>query len=150
MSRVAIAFVLAVAAARSAAGQSSDLPPVFMGSVHAIPLPDGDGAWVLQIVSRGGFTGRGTGDVIVMSDGLVRRSSAATESMSPEALGSLSRRIRRTNPAQWTVGSRLSRCSDCVATLIVLTVRSRARWNRTHLLVILGLGDTGRRSRRCS
>lgn len=83
MSRIAIALVLALAVARSAAGQSSDLPPVFMGSVHAIPLPEGDGAWVLQIVSRGGITGRGAGDVVVISDGRLARPKSGTESIRP-------------------------------------------------------------------
>jgi hypothetical protein len=125
VSRVAMALVLAVTAVHSAAAQSSDLPPVFMGSVQLIPLPDGDGAWVLQVISRGGLTGRGAGDVVVISDGRVRRLSGGTESMRPEALGSLRERIERTTPAAWTLGSRLGRCNDCVSTLVVLTVRER-------------------------
>ena len=133
MRKVLIALVLAVVAARSAASQSSDLPPVFMGSVHAIPLPEGAGAWVLQIVSRGGFTGRGAGDVVVISDGRVRRPRASEmESIGPEAIGSLAQRIRRITPAQWTVGSRLSRCNDCIATLVVLTVREPDGIARTY------------------
>jgi hypothetical protein len=108
----------------AAAGQSNaELPPVFMGSVRTIPLPDGDGAWVLQIVSRGGFTGRGTGDMVVMSDGRLTRASGGTESLRPDAFASLTNRIREVTPSHWTAGSRLSRCSDCIATLVVLTVR---------------------------
>jgi len=128
-----MALVLALVVADSAAGQSSDLPPVFMGSVHGIPLPEGDGAWVLQIVSRGGLTGRGTGDILVISDGRVRGPSASgMESIGRDAISSLARRIRRTTPAQWTVGSRLSRCNDCVATLVMLTVRERDGIVRTY------------------
>jgi hypothetical protein len=133
VSKIVIALVLALVVAYSAAGQSSDLPPVFMGSVHAIPLPDGDGAWVLQIVSRGGLTGRGMGDMVVVSDGRVRRPSASgMESIGRDAIGSLAQRIRRTTSAQWTVGSRLSRCNDCVATLVMLTVRERDGIVRTY------------------
>jgi hypothetical protein len=133
VSRVAIALIMALAVARSAPAQSSDLPPVFLGSVHAIPLPDSDGAWVLQIVSRGGLTGRGTGDVVVVSDGRVTRSSREAQlSLQPEMLGPLAQRIRRTTPEQWAIGSRLSRCNDCIATLIVLTIRERGGLVRTY------------------
>jgi hypothetical protein len=126
------AAIAALSLAGSAAGQSNDdVPPVFMGSVHAIPLPDGDGAWVLQVVSRGGFTGRGAGDVVVISDGRVRRVSSGTESLGLEALEPLAQRIRRASSLQWT-GSRLSRCNDCVATLVVLTVRERDGVVRTY------------------
>jgi hypothetical protein len=103
-----------------------------MGSIRDVPLPDGDGAWVLQVVSRGGLTGRGAGDVVVISDGRVRRLSSGTESMRPEALGSLRDRIERTPPALWTLGSRLGRCNDCVSTLVVLTVRERGGSVRTY------------------
>jgi hypothetical protein len=124
VSKIVIALVLALVIAHSAAGQSSDLPPVFMGSVHAIPLPDGDGAWVLQIVSRGGLTGRGAGDVVVISDGrLTRSTGGGTESIRPQVFTPLTRRIREATPSRWTAGSRLSRCNDCIATLVVLTMR---------------------------
>jgi hypothetical protein len=108
-----------------ASGQSiAELPPVFMGSVQAIPLPEGDGAWVLQIVSRGGFTGRGAGDLVLFSDGRRRLRGAVTESMPPESLTLLTQRIRDMAPSRWVIESRLrSRCNDCVATLVVLTVR---------------------------
>jgi hypothetical protein len=54
------------------------------------------------------------------------------ESIGRDAIGSLAQRIRRTTPAQWTVGSRLSRCNDCVATLVMLTVRERDGIVRTY------------------
>jgi len=130
--RVAIAIIVAIAAAGQAAGQSSDLPPVFMGSVRAIPLPEGNGAWVLQIVSRGGFTGRGAGDVVVFSDGRLANRTGGTETIRPDAFVALTRRIRAATPSRWTTGSRLSRCNDCVATLIVLTVRERDGIERTY------------------
>jgi hypothetical protein len=130
---VAVGIVAILSLASSAEGQSSgDLPPVFMGSLHAIPLPDGDGAWVLQVISRGGFTGRGAGDVVVISDGRVRRPRGGAESLRAEAIGSLRERIERTPPGLWTLGSRLSKCNDCVATLVVLTVRERGGFVHTY------------------
>jgi len=128
-----VALVAFLSLAGSAAGQSSgDLPPVFMGSVQAISLPDGDGAWVLQVISRGGLTGRGAGDVVVISDGRVTRLGVGTESMRPEALGSLRDRIERTPAAVWRLGSRLGKCNDCVSTLVVLTVREHGGIVRTY------------------
>jgi len=132
VKRIAIALVLALAASRSAAGQSAEVPPVFMGTVQAIPLPDGDGAWVLQVVSRGGLTGRGAGDVVVISDGRVSGLSGATAPPRREVFASLSERIERTPPSLWTLGSRLGRCNDCVSTLVVLTVRQRGGIVRTY------------------
>jgi hypothetical protein len=132
VSRVAIALILAVAAAASVAAQTSELPPVFMGSILDVPLPDGDGAWVLQVISRGGLTGRGAGDVVVISDGRVSGLSGATAPPRPEAFTSLRERIERTPPSLWTLGSRLGRCNDCVSTLVVLTVRERGGIVRTY------------------
>jgi hypothetical protein len=123
---VTFAAVAALSLSGSAAGQSSgDLPAVFMGSVQSIPLPEGDGSWVLQVISRGGFTGRGAGDVVVISDGRVSGLSGATAPTRPEAFVSLRERIERMPPSVWTLGSRLGRCNDCVSTLVVLTVRER-------------------------
>jgi hypothetical protein len=132
VSRVAIALMLAVAAAGSVAGQSIDLPPVFMGSIREVPVPDGDGAWVLQVISRGGFTGRGAGDVVVISDGRVSGLSGATAPTRPEAFTSLRERIERMPPSVWALGSRLGKCNDCVSTLVVLTVRERGGLVRTY------------------
>ena len=108
-----------------ASGQSiTELPAVFIGSVHAIPLPEGDGAWVLQIVSRGGFTGRGASDVVLFSDGRMRVGGDGTRAMQLEPLTVLAQRIRNTVPSRWRFGSRLrATCNDCVATLIALTLR---------------------------
>jgi hypothetical protein len=39
--------------------------------VKPIALPAGDKAWAVQIVSRGGYTGSGRGDLTLTSDGLL-------------------------------------------------------------------------------
>jgi hypothetical protein len=126
MRTFGIALVLSAAIASPAAGQSSSadvLPAVFMGSVQSIVPPDRSGAWTLQIISRGGLTGRGAGDVVVVSDGSVRRAAdRGSSSLRPEDLTSLTRRIRAANLSQWH-GSLLDSCNDCFATLLVLTLR---------------------------
>src|SRR5688572_1878222 len=41
------------------------LSPALMGAFKPAELPEGDGAWVVQVVTRGGFAGGGRGDVTV-------------------------------------------------------------------------------------
>ena len=110
------------AAAQSISGDA--LPPVFMGSIHPVVPVSGEGAWMLQVISRGGVTGGGTVDLIISSTGLVKYvSGGERERMGAGELGTLTRRIHGMNPSHWAIGSRLGTCSDCVATLLVLTVR---------------------------
>jgi hypothetical protein len=39
--------------------------------VQPVALPPGDNSWAVQIVSRGGYTGSGRGDLTLTSDGLL-------------------------------------------------------------------------------
>jgi len=45
---------------------------IFLFSQHTelpfIPLPEGNGAWVIRVVTTGGFTGKGTGDFTISSE----------------------------------------------------------------------------------
>jgi len=92
--------------------------------VRQIEPPETPGAWVLQVISRGGLDGRGTGDLAISSDGaLTLFKSATAASAPPGVLRSLRQFIQTTAPSQWTAGSRQGLCSDCLATLIVLTLR---------------------------
>jgi len=125
MRTLALLVLLFASAGGSAAAQSTwegELPPIFMGAVSPAVPPEGAGAWTLQVISRGGLTGRGLEDFVVVSDGSVRQPNGITP-MRPEALTPLAQRIRVTNPSVWTVRSRLGHCNDCLATLIVLTRR---------------------------
>jgi hypothetical protein len=102
----------------------SGLPPVLLGAVREIQPPEGRGSWVVQVISRGGLDGRGEGDLAISSDGsLTAFTSGASAVVSPDALSSLGQRVRTATPTQWTGVSRLGTCSDCVATLLVLTLR---------------------------
>jgi hypothetical protein len=121
-------LALIIAVSDSAAVQQlprDGIPLAFVNAVRQIRPPEKPGAWVLQVISRGGLEGRGTGDVAITSDGaLTLFKSGTTISAPPGVLRSLGRFIQATTPSQWTAGSRLSGlCSDCFATLMVLTLR---------------------------
>ena len=134
ISGVLIATLVAVAAAQSRRVDAV-LPPVFMGAVRPVEPPGQPGAWVLQVISRGGFEGRRTGDLIVRSDGTATLTTPGdgTTSIHPETLTSLGQRIRTMTTPHWTtIDSRLGMCSDCTATLIVLTVREPSGLVHTH------------------
>ena len=110
------------------------LPPVFTAAVQAIELPGQAGAWSLQIISRGGLVERRTGDLVIRSDGSVTlvTGGARAASIRPDTLVSLNQRIRTIAAPQWSVKSRLGICSDCPATLIVLSVREPNGLVRTY------------------
>ena len=134
MSAVLIGTVTAVAAAQSRPADTV-LPAVFMGAVQPVEPPSQPGAWVLQVISRGGFEGRRSGDLIVRSDGTATLTTPGngTTSIHPETLTSLGQRIRTVTTPHWTtIDSRLGICSDCMATLIVLTVRGQNGLVHTH------------------
>jgi hypothetical protein len=99
------------------------IPIVLASAVRPLQPPDKPDAWVLQVISRGGFDGRGAGDLTITSDGAVSLSNAATAaSPPPDLLQSLRSYIQAAAPSSWT-GSRLGICSDCIRTLVVLTRR---------------------------
>src|SRR5262245_505741 len=132
LAMVAIAWVTVAVSATAQTSSGDVLPAVFIGSVQSIALPDRSGAWTLQIISRGGLTGRGAGDIVIVSDGSIRRTTGRGEaSLRSEELTSLTERIRATNFSQWH-GSLLGTCNDCFATLLVLTLRSEDGAVRTY------------------
>jgi hypothetical protein len=129
MRTFAVAAVLIAAVSNVEGGQTGrvevSLPPVFTGVAQPIEPPGQTGAWVLQVISRGGLDGRGTGDLTIKSDGtatLVTPVKGAA-SIHPDTLVSLNQRIRSVATPRWAVSSRLGICSDCTATLIVLSIR---------------------------
>ena len=105
---------------------SGSIPPMFRTAVRDIAPAVQPGAWVIQVISRGGFTGRGTGDLVLNSEGDWSFSEPANfRSLSRDALRPLTKRIRVTEASRWTP-SRLSTCADCDVTLVVLARRDAA------------------------
>jgi hypothetical protein len=102
----------------------SDIPLVFAGAVRQILPPEGPGAWVVQVITRGGLHGSGASDLAITSAGALTRSDPdRTSAVRADLLNSLGKYVRASTPSQWAAGSKLSVCSDCVATLIVLSLR---------------------------
>ena len=114
--------------------------PLIFGDAPSPPaLPDGDGAWVLQVVTRGGLSGRGKGTVTATSAGTVSCASGPTDACAvpsaPQFIKEIAMRIDGTMPSLW-IGSTPSLCSDCYVTMLVLIRREagsihmyRSYWN---------------------
>lgn len=112
-----------------------DIPLPFVGAVRQITPPEGPGAWVVQVISRGGLGGRGASNLAITSaGGSTLSDSGPTDAVRPELLNSLGKYIRTSTPAQWAAGSKLSVCSDCVATLIVLSLRDSVGTVETYMV----------------
>jgi hypothetical protein len=119
-----LALIIAMGTFAEGRPLPSDIPPLFAGAVRQITPPEGPGAWVVQVISRGGLGGRGASDLAITSaGGLTLSDPGPTEAVRVEVLNSLAKYVRTSTPSQWTAGSKLSVCSDCVATLIVLSLR---------------------------
>jgi hypothetical protein len=105
----------------------------FAGAVRQIEPPEGPGAWSLQVISRGGLGGGGTGDRAISSrGGLTLFDTGATDAVPPDRLRLLGQSVRTSAPFQWSAGSKPSVCSDCVTTLLVLSIREEAGTVKTY------------------
>jgi hypothetical protein len=102
------------------------VPPALLRALTRVELPEGKDAWVVQVVTSGGFTGRGRGDVTLTSAGVVTCSPAVVvpcaDKLSPASLESLSKLIASANPKKWQDRPG-GACSDCYGTLLVLQRR---------------------------
>jgi hypothetical protein len=117
--------VTAVASAAFSQGSRVETPLIFTGTAAAPEPPPQTGSWALHVISRGGFDERSSGDLTIRSDGSVTlvAPGPTAASLHPDTLASLNQRVRTIATPRWNVTSRLGICSDCVRTLIVLSVR---------------------------
>jgi hypothetical protein len=106
-----------IAGAGSAAAQP--LPERFSRAVAEVPVPTRAGAWVLQVITVGGFTGRGTEPVTLTSEQV--------------DLASLHDAVRQAPRWDWSGSGFSSMCSDCYSTLLLLTWRDETDTLRRHL-----------------
>ena len=138
MPIAAMLFALTVAIGPVAAWTqpSRGLPLIFTGAIRPLQPPAGAGTWQLQVITRGGLGGGGTGDFAINSAGSVTVfTSETTATVEPGVLGRLREYVSTSTPAQWNATPGASVCSDCVTTLIVLTVRTPVGGVQTYTAV---------------
>jgi hypothetical protein len=121
-----------------APGGAESLPPELKDAFKPVELPEGKDAWALQLITRGGLTGRGRGDVTVTSDNRVRCSPDGADCLvkqrgtDPASLfASLSQRVAAARPSKWKASAGAA-CNDCYLTLFVLQTRAGNGQSKTY------------------
>jgi len=110
------------------------LPQMLAAAVKQIEPPQQPGGWVLQVVTRGGLDGRGTGDLFINSIGGAGVSGGDVAWISSHGVivPELDESIRAILPPHWTASRPSGICSDCVVTLMHLALRSMDGSVQTH------------------
>jgi hypothetical protein len=103
----------------------SNLPPPFVVPPHS--LPQGENAWVIHLLSRGGFIGTGRGDITVTSEGRLMSSGVegrCTQTLTRDSVDALQTLVLSATTLIDSNGPKLSGvCIDCYMTAIVLQRR---------------------------
>jgi hypothetical protein len=102
------------------------IPPVLARAIQRIDPPARPGGWVLQVITRGGLDGRGTGDLTIDSNGdasFVHPTDGSTLGAQHLGVKQLDQSVRGILPSQWTTSVTSSICSDCIVTLMHLALR---------------------------
>src|SRR5882724_9422512 len=90
-------------------------------------LPPGDNVWTVQILSSGGFTGSGRGDLTLTSEGILTWSGAdgsCGKKLTDEAMRALAKIVLAANaPASGSEKSLSGMCFDCYVTTMILQRR---------------------------
>ena len=95
-------------------------------SVTPVPLPSGDRAWAVQIVTTGGFTGKGRGNLTLTSDGTLLRDGpdgSCSMKLPDETMKALSETVFAANTTNNSEELIKHVCSDCIVTAMVVTRR---------------------------
>ena len=112
---------------------------LIFGQLPQMGLPAGINAWVVQVSTTGGFSGSGTGDIAVSSQGRILCSSPAMHCAKSFTASTLQPLIETIPPRTVTIAGRSTTgmCNDCVSRTIVITRRDNrgsvhtytASWN---------------------
>jgi hypothetical protein len=100
------------------------------GALPTFVLPPAEKAWVVRVVTSGGFTGRGSGSYTASSAGEVAclAASACPTHLAPDTQRALSRLVDAV-PVSATAGALPSgpagTCNDCVTTTVSVRRRDR-------------------------
>ena len=111
------AALLAASACGSAAAQQV--------STERLTLAGTAGAWVVEVATTGGFTGRGVGNFAVRADGATTCTMPLRcAAVASDGVGHVAAAVAGVTTTAWTQRLNDGRCSDCVTT--TLTIRRRA------------------------
>lgn len=103
--------------------------PLSLGVLQSGPtvtLPPEKDSWAIQVISRGGFFGRGKGDLIITSRGDISKIAKSTEhnfKASAEQLQHLARLLAAAKPSGWPTTTN-SFCKDCYVTILIIYRRA--------------------------
>jgi hypothetical protein len=89
-------------------------------------LPNGNGAWTLDLATSGGFDGMGTGQFSVNSSGMLTCSSTkhkCPDQLTATALNSLADKVKAATAVPWEVPTERGLCSDCMVVRLQLRMR---------------------------
>src|SRR5215475_3372375 len=110
------------------------LPPVF-GPIQKIELSPEANSWAVQIISRGGFSGTGRGDLTITSQGNLVWNGAGHQcnaKLGDDVLQMLAQTVFSANASGWGA-STAGFCADCYVYAMVLQRREGDGVERTYL-----------------
>ncbi len=142
ISAIAVLLVLGV----SSFAQQTDRPPtiskcdnsasttLLLRGINQVDVPEGAGAWTVQILTSGGVMGNGKGNLVLISTGNFSRSQSSlsqSRPFKPEALQPVTQLISKVQISehvkpfvqQISQTSNASLCSDCFKTTFILSRR---------------------------
>jgi hypothetical protein len=99
-------------------------------SITPISVPAGENAWAVQIVSRGGYSGSGRGDLTLASDGILYWNGAdggCSRKLNDETLNALSKVVLAADlSVSLKEQSPVGFCADCYTTSMIVQHRGAA------------------------
>jgi hypothetical protein len=98
------------------------LAPVAQAQTPQLFLPDGNGAWLVQVVTRGGLTGAGQGDFAVTSEGKSVCNRPEQRCLRDFKAAEFHRLVEMIQAGKLPIPL-VSLCSDCITRIITISRR---------------------------